>query len=79
MPFSTATPKSAMNPTAALRFNPRIQSAAMPPTIANGTFIITSSAWRTTPKLPYRNPAIRSMTIGTMIRSRFIARCWFSN
>jgi len=45
-PLSMATPNSAMNPMEAdkLRFIPRNQSAAMPPTNANGTFPTTSKA-----------------------------------
>ena len=44
-PFSTAIPNSAMKPTLAerLRFNPRSQSIATPPTSANGTFVSTSA------------------------------------
>jgi len=76
-PFSTATPKSAMNPTAALKlkFSPRNHNAATPPISAKGTFSITSAACRAFPKLAYRKPTMISRTPGTMMASRRIARC----
>ncbi len=48
-PLRTATPNRAMKPTDAERFSvrPRIHNAAMPPTSANGTFMMTSAACRT--------------------------------
>ena len=51
-PFSTATPDSAMKPTAAEIENgmPRSHSAAMPPVSASGTALKTSSASRGEPK-----------------------------
>jgi len=46
IPFSTATPNRAMKPTEAdrFRFSPLIQSEAIPPTSAKGTFSKISSA-----------------------------------
>ena len=53
MPLSVAIPKSAIRPTEAdrLSVSPRIQSAAIPPTAANGTFMRIRSAQRTRRKV----------------------------
>ena len=53
-PFKTATPESAMKPTAAEIENgiPRSQSAATPPINASGTPVKTTSAGRSAPNVP---------------------------
>ena len=81
MPFRTAIPKSAIRPTEADRLSvrPRIQSAAIPPTAANGTFIRISKAQRTRRKVTYSSPKMIAMDSGTTSASRDIARAWFSN
>jgi hypothetical protein len=70
-----------MKPTEAdrFRFSPRIQSAAMPPTRAKGTFRITSSAWRTRPKVRNSSRKMIASDAGITSVSRRVARCWFSN
>ena len=71
-PFSTATPDSAMKPTAAETENgmPRNQSATMPPDSASGTALKTSSASRPEPSAANRIKNIIAKHAGTTMVSR---------
>ena len=53
MPFNMATPKTAMNPTAAgtERYSPETASAIIPPTIAKGILVRISAEARTEPSV----------------------------
>ena len=70
-----------MNPTEAERFSvmPRIHSAAMPPTAANGTFTRINSAHRTRPNVTISSRKMIASESGTTSASRAVARAWFSN
>ena len=80
-PLRTATPESAMNPTAAGTETgmPRSQSAKMPPVRASGTALNTSSASRGEPRAEYSNRKIRKKQTGTTTISRRLAEARFSN
>ena len=80
-PFSTATPKSAMKPTAAemLKGMSRSKSEKTPPTAARGMPVKTRRACRIELKVENRSRKIRNRESGTTMRSRFWARSRFSN
>ena len=80
-PLSTATPDSAMKPTAAETENgmPRSQSATMPPDSASGTALNTSSASRAEPSAANRIRKIITKQAGTTIVRRCRAEARFSN
>src|SRR5260370_41380656 len=75
-PFRTATPETAMKPTAAETENgiPRSAMAKTPPAIARGTAVKTVKANGMLPSATYRAPAIKTRQIGTTSCSRRTAR-----
>ena len=79
-PLSTATPESAMKPTAAEIENgmPRSQRATTPPVSASGTQTKTIAACFASPKVAYSRPKISRKQIGTTTMSRARARSRFS-
>src|SRR6185312_2826469 len=79
-PFCTHMPKSAIKPIPAemLKFMPVISNARMPPIIAKGTLLSTSSESLKLPNRMNRIKNIISRLIGTTWLSRLVARCWFS-
>ena len=80
-PLSTATPDSAMKPTAAETENgmPRSQSATIPPDSASGTALKTSSASRAEPSAANRIRKIIAKQAGTTMARRCRAEVRFSN
>ena len=80
MPFSIATPNTAMKPMAdgTDRYCPLMNRPTMPPMIANGTLAMISVACRTELKAVYSSMKISPMVSGTITARRAIARCWFS-
>ncbi|KAG0764717.1 hypothetical protein G6F22_018166 [Rhizopus arrhizus] len=80
-PFSTATPHSAMKPTAAVMDSgmPRIHSAITPPVKANGMPVKTTSPSLTLPNMANSSANTRSSAAGTTICSRLAADCSCSN
>ena len=80
-PLSTATPDSAMKPTAAETENgmPRSQSATMPPDSASGTALKTSSASRAEPSAANSIRKIITKQAGTTMVRRCRAEARFSN
>ena len=80
-PFSTATPDSAMKPTAAEIENgmSRSQSTSTPPVIASGTPLNTSKASRTLPNVANSSAKISSSANGTTTCSRWRADSNCSN
>jgi hypothetical protein len=80
-PLSTATPDSAMKPTAEEIENamPRSHSAATPPVTASGTALNTRRASRHDPSAPSSSRNIRAKQTGKTIMSRCRAAAKFSN
>ncbi len=80
-PFSTATPDSAINPTAAEIDSgmPRSQSASTPPVSANGMPVKTSRPSRRLPNMTNSSAKTSSSASGTTMPSRCVADCSCSN
>ncbi|MNT21136.1 hypothetical protein D3C72_1564640 [compost metagenome] len=76
-PFSTATPHSAIKPTAAEIDSgmPRSHSARMPPVSANGMPVKTSSPSLTLPNMANSSTNTIPSASGTTMRSRAVADC----
>jgi hypothetical protein len=74
-PLRTATPETAMNPTAAEIENgmPRSAMAKMPPAYASGTAVKTIRANGMFPRAIYKAPKIDTMQTGKTTSSRRIA------
>ncbi len=79
--LSTATPNSAMKPTADDTFSvmPRRCSAISPPSVASGTAERISAGCRRFLNSANSSTNISASTIGKITASRACARCWFSN
>ncbi len=77
MPFSSAMPKSAINPTedGTDKFRPDNQRATMPPTRAKGMLIIISNELFKDPKFIKSKIKTIANVIGITIKSRLLACC----
>ena len=81
IPLSTATPKSAMNPTPAdmLKGISRIHRESMPPIADSGMAEKIKSPYLTDPNAKYSITKMSKSANGTAIRRRFLASTRFSN
>ena len=61
------------------RYSPVTCNPMIPPIKASGMFSRIIKACRSTPNDIHSNPKTATMTIGTMMDSRFMARCWLAN
>jgi hypothetical protein len=77
MPFSIATPNTAMNPIAdgTDRYWRVNTSASTPPIVANGTFARISKAYRIELNAVYSSTKMKKIVTGTITASRVRARC----
>ena len=80
MPFSIATPKTAMNPIAdgTETYCPVTNRPMMPPMIAKGTLAMMIVACRSELNAVYSKRKISPIVSGTIRARRASARCWFS-
>ena len=81
MPFNTATPNKAMNPTPAeiLKGIPRSQSANTPPMADKGIAVKMSRDCLMLPKVKYSSTKMSAKAPGTATARRLLASTRFSN